>query len=186
MAKVINFVAEETDLSTENGYQFEFNCDLCKKGYKSRFDAFNYGVMSSAAEGLGNYFGGIVDQITEMGSRLKDSAWEKEHDKAYERAVNKIKKDFSECPECGLWVCRKNCWNEKAKLCSSCSGIKQAEGEIKGEVVNCPECGAEILADDKFCSECGAKMEWKQFCTNCGSELEAGDKFCSKCGQSTN
>lgn len=46
----------------------------------------------------------------------------------------------------------------------------------------CPSCNAEISANAKFCSECGAKIPTKKFCSNCGIELSAKAKFCPECG----
>lgn len=46
----------------------------------------------------------------------------------------------------------------------------------------CANCGASLSAKDKFCAECGTKVETKRFCTNCGAELSGNAKFCSDCG----
>lgn len=66
--------------------------------------------------------------------------------------------------------------------------------EIKGIVV-CEKCGAEIDADAKFCSVCGAPAPAKVVvttpeadttktvtCPVCGKVEPAGTKFCSVCG----
>ena len=47
--------------------------------------------------------------------------------------------------------------------------------------VSCIKCGAQLLADAKFCSECGASQEKKK-CANCQTELTPGTKFCNECG----
>ena len=53
----------------------------------------------------------------------------------------------------------------------------------------CPNCGAELEADDVFCSFCGANTEpiigaevGKRLCPKCGTELKGGEKFCGFCG----
>ncbi len=33
------------------------------------------------------------------------------------------KENISQCPFCGRWVCKKNCWDNEFKACSSCVGV---------------------------------------------------------------
>ena len=49
-------------------------------------------------------------------------------------------------------------------------------------MATCNCCGAELTPKDKFCWQCGAKVEQKLYCTNCGAELTPKDKFCWQCG----
>lgn len=49
----------------------------------------------------------------------------------------------------------------------------------------CPKCGAANLANAKFCTECGEKMQTGAQtvpCVKCGAALVAGSKFCNECG----
>ncbi len=46
--------------------------------------------------------------------------------------------------------------------------------------VPCPSCQSPVPAGQKFCGECGAKMEKK--CSSCGTVWEATQKFCGECG----
>jgi membrane protease subunit (stomatin/prohibitin family) len=49
----------------------------------------------------------------------------------------------------------------------------------------CPKCGAQNLANAKFCTECGTKMETAGQtvpCSKCGAQLPSGSKFCNECG----
>ena len=48
--------------------------------------------------------------------------------------------------------------------------------------VVCPACGAETKPG-KFCTECGAKLVAKVDCSRCGAKVAAGDRFCPECGQ---
>ena len=33
------------------------------------------------------------------------------------------KSKLSQCPYCGRWICKENCWNKKNLACNSCSSI---------------------------------------------------------------
>ena len=49
----------------------------------------------------------------------------------------------------------------------------------------CPKCGAANLANAKFCTECGEKIQTGAqtvACVKCGAALAAGSKFCNECG----
>lgn len=46
--------------------------------------------------------------------------------------------------------------------------------------VACPQCSCAVPIGQKFCGECGAKMERK--CPTCGSIWDATQKFCGECG----
>lgn len=54
----------------------------------------------------------------------------------------------------------------------------------KDEMIECPNCGTKLVANAKFCLECGSKIEIKKsaFCSECGESLAPGAKFCSSCG----
>ena len=49
----------------------------------------------------------------------------------------------------------------------------------------CKKCGAQILPDDQFCPECGAKVIRKKRCPECGDLYRVGTKFCPNCGAET-
>ena len=44
----------------------------------------------------------------------------------------------------------------------------------------CGNCGAQVVAKDKFCRECGTTAGRQ--CSKCGEMLDAKDKFCGNCG----
>ncbi len=46
--------------------------------------------------------------------------------------------------------------------------------------IPCPACGSSVAAGQKFCGECGAKMEKK--CSSCGQVWAPTQKFCGECG----
>jgi class 3 adenylate cyclase len=47
--------------------------------------------------------------------------------------------------------------------------------------MECPKCHHENNEEDKFCRECGIKLNL--VCPKCQAEILAADKFCAKCGQ---
>ncbi len=50
------------------------------------------------------------------------------------------------------------------------------------EEKTCKSCGFAISDTQKFCQECGAKIEHAQFCKECGTRLGENAKFCFECG----
>ncbi len=56
----------------------------------------------------------------------------------------------------------------------------QPAPQITQTSVLCPQCGSPVPSAQKFCGECGAKME-KQ-CSSCGATWSATQKFCGECG----
>jgi len=46
--------------------------------------------------------------------------------------------------------------------------------------VHCPTCQSEILPGQKFCPECGTRIE--AACSSCGAALSPSAKFCPECG----
>src|SRR5437588_12414811 len=48
--------------------------------------------------------------------------------------------------------------------------------------LQCSECGAENRTGRRFCSQCGAALQFQ--CPTCGAANEPGDRFCGECGSS--
>ena len=47
----------------------------------------------------------------------------------------------------------------------------------------CRKCGNICKENDKFCNNCGSKLETEYLCSNCYSKVEKEDKFCNNCGK---
>src|SRR6476659_5914057 len=66
------------------------------------------------------------------------------------------------------------------------NAMNQPKNETpSGDKSPCPKCGAANLANAKFCTECGEKMQTGAQtvpCVKCGAALPAGSKFCNECG----
>jgi membrane protease subunit (stomatin/prohibitin family) len=209
--KVIEFVKNYDDQCTENGFQFEFFCDRCGSGFRTRFKTWKLGAISNVAESVGDIFGGFLGRATDVGDKVKSAAWEKAHDSAYEEAVTEIKPKFSQCPRCSKWVCKTSCWNNKKGLCKECApdlGVEMAAAQSSRSVeeiwahasmseedkklatenwrenirATCPECNKPLELNAKFCPECGAKLKDYLFCSKCGEKITANSKFCPNCG----
>jgi len=212
MGDKIAFTTNNTDQSTERGFQFEFNCDRCGTGYRSRFQPFGVGTVASALDAASSLFGGVFNSAADVGERVRSAAWEKAHDEAFVKAMEELKPDFVQCPRCSTWVCRKSCWNDQRGLCKECApdlGVEMAAAQASrtteeiwahskmaeedremlkdeswraGARATCPKCNAPLAKKVKFCPDCGAAIQADRFCTGCGAKLEPEAKFCAECG----
>ena len=204
---MIKFVSNYDDRSTERGFQFEFYCDRCGSGYRTRFQASATGLVTEVLDVAGGLLGGLMGSVADAGERMHSAAWERAPDKDFEAAVEEAMPYFKQCRRCSQWV-DDACWNEERGLCYECAPDVEAEfaaAQVEAEVEQgqevarevqyvtkerfkekvrggCPECGANLVPGAKFCPECGAKLAAVQFCVECGSEISKGAKFCPECG----
>jgi membrane protease subunit (stomatin/prohibitin family) len=211
MASSIEFSRNYSDDSTDSGFQFEFFCNRCGSGYRTRFQPSVTGTINNALDAASSLFGGVFGAASNLSGRVKSATWEKAHDDAFVAATEELKDDFIQCPNCNNWVCRKKCWNEKRGLCKDCapdlavvmsvnqsikavdtireSAVMSAEDKkvVEGDwsqtiQASCPSCHAPLATQAKFCPNCGAKIGAAGFCTSCGAKLQPGAKFCAECG----
>lgn len=211
MSDSIEFTRNYSDLSTEHGFQFEFNCDRCGNGFRTRFKPFGLGTVNGALETASSLLGGIFGQAADVSGRVAEARREREREAAFMEAVGELKPQFVQCPRCSSWVCRKSCWNNKRGLCKECApdlGVemsaaqasrsveevwahaamseedkKLAEGNWNETIrASCPECGAPQATNAKFCPDCGAKLKAATHCPECGAKLQPKAKFCADCG----
>jgi hypothetical protein len=208
----IKFTRNHTDLSTDQGFQFEFFCDRCGTGYRNRFVPSALGKMSNVLGAASGLFGGLLSHAADLSERARSATWETAHDEAFEKAAEELRSAFVQCPRCSTWVCAKGCWNTQKGLCKECApdlGVEMAAAQSsrtveeiwahsqvaesdrkmltetswrEGTRATCPECNAPLAEKVKFCPECGAKILGKPFCAECGAELKTGAKFCAECG----
>lgn len=212
MSEKIEFTRNYTDHSTDRGFQFEFFCDRCGTGYRSRFQTFAAGTVSSALDTASSLLGGIFSSAATVGNQVRSAAWQKAKDDAFVRAAAEVKADFVQCPRCSSWVCSKSCWNEHHGLCKKCApdmGVEMAAAQASRTVeeiwahskmaeedrvmlkdeswragvrATCPSCNAPLEKNVKFCPECGAAIQNDKFCSQCGGKVKADAKFCPECG----
>ncbi|MDA8217846.1 MAG: hypothetical protein M0Z94_09555, partial [Dehalococcoidales bacterium] len=121
MSDKFEFVRNYNDLSTDQGFQFEFFCDRCGRGYRTRFQGQATGAMAGVLGAAGSTFGGFFSTASDLGERVHPAAWERAHDGALAKAAKEAQGDFVQCPRCQSWVCRKACWNAERGLCKECA-----------------------------------------------------------------
>lgn len=211
MGDPIEFTRNYSDLSTQYGFQFEFNCDRCGNGFRTTFKPFALGNVSGVLDTASSLLGGLFGQAADVSSRMTEAQRERAREEALIEAIGQIKPHFVQCPNCTAWVCRKSCWNEKRGLCKSCApdlGVEMSAAQasktreavwenaavsaedqkmVKGDWsqtihASCPKCGAPLANNAKFCPECGEKLQKAAFCPECGAKLTPGAKFCPECG----
>lgn len=212
MAERFEFTSNYSDLSTNKGFQFEFYCDRCGSGYRTRFKPSITGTLTDVLDTAGGLLGGIFSSAANAGERMRSATWEKAHDDAFTAAMEELKPDFIQCPRCNNWVCRKSCWNNKKGLCKECApdlGVEMAAAQASKSVeevwahaamadedkklakenwrdnirASCPQCEAPLTSNAKFCPECGLQLKAKNECPACGNTLTPGTKFCPECGE---
>lgn len=211
MAK-ISFTSNYDDLSTDTGFQFEFKCSRCGKGFRTAFQPSAVGTLSTALDAASGLLGGIFGSASNVADRVKSAGWQQARDKAFENAAAEVKNDFKQCPRCQSWVCIVDCWNTNKGLCKQCApdlGVEMAAAQAsksveevwahaamaeedkklgaenwrEGKRANCPSCGKPLASvDAKFCAECGAAINPDKHCTQCGAKMKADAKFCGACG----
>jgi len=212
MSDKIMFTKNYSDLSTNQGFQFEFFCDRCGSGFRTPFQASTLSTLTGVLGAASSLFGGIFGQAADMGERARSATWEKAHDEAFAKAMDDLRPDFIQCPRCSGWVCRKSCWNVKKGLCKNCSpdlGVEMAAAQSsrtveeiwahskmaeedremlkekswrEGAVASCPHCEAPLPKKMKFCPECGGPIAQEAKCPECGAKAQPGMKFCGDCG----
>lgn len=211
MSEKIEFTRNYNDLSTDSGFQFEFNCNKCGNGYRTKFQTFAAGTISNILDTAGSIFGGIFNSASDVSDRVKSATWQKAKDEAFIKATQEISGDFVQCPRCSSYVCREQCWNTKRGLCKQCApdlGVEMSAAQASRSVeevwahaamaeedkklakenwrdtirASCPKCEAPLQTNAKFCPECGEELKAKKHCTNCGALISPETKFCAECG----
>ena len=196
------FTGNYSDLSDENGYQFEFRCDICGSGYRSEFIRSAIGTAGSVLSGASNLLGGLWGASNAARS-AKDFVDRDVRDDALKRASNEIMPLFTRCASCSKWV-DETCFNRQRNLCTGCAPNLAAEmeaergsvelaqmreamstqkvfsGDTSTRATECPNCGKPV-GSEKFCGNCGTPLGTAK-CAKCGADLASGAAFCGNCG----
>lgn len=206
------FTQNYRDLSTDQGFQFEFYCDRCHSGHRTRFKPRPASMVDEAlgaASGLfGGVLGGVFGRASDVTSRAKSATWERAHDAAFQEAMRELLPSFHQCPRCTTWV-DDQCWIDARGLCKTCApdvAEETAHAQVEAEIaatrdsvyaaatprqdlvkqtvtLTCPHCGADTHGG-KFCPECGKPTTRERFCGQCGAKMPSTVKFCPECGTS--
>ncbi len=186
MGQTIQFTRNYSDLSTNQGFQFEFHCDRCGTGYRTKFQSNVLGVASSAMDTASSLFGGIFGQAANLAEKARSAAWEKAHDAAFEAAMEELRPDFIQCPRCSSWVCRKSCWNVVKGLCKNCAPDLAVEMAAAQASKTTEKIWSSAEVSDTDEQQISDKQTWKAGvkagCPNCGAALATNAKFCPECG----
>ena len=202
MAGFTPFTDNYSDLSDQNGYQFEFRCDICGSGYRSEFQRSALGTAGTLLSGANQLLGGLwgarsatdtIHNVTDRGAR----------DTALKKAADEIMPKFKQCPRDHVWV-DGTCWNEERGLCvndapklaaemeaeraalqtqqmrEAMATEKHFSGDTATRTTVCVSCGKPV-GSEKFCSNCGTPVGLAK-CVNCGTDLATGARFCGSCG----
>lgn len=201
-----SFTRNNSDLSTEAGFQFEFFCDCCGNGFKSTFkESSTYGKKqkgSKIGKGfgiLGGIFGGELGDIGNAVERGEDiinehrgsdsPQWRKEQEAAFDEAQEEVRPHFKKCPACSAWVCD-DCWNEDEGLCITCAPRESAYAakarneamrrNIDEEAETAKVWHGKLENRITVCPKCGKPAGDGKFCNNCGAPLSMIK--CPNCG----
>lgn len=180
----IEFVANYSDLSTERGFQFEFNCDRCSNGFRTRFGPWTARSVSSVLDAAGSLLGGVFNTAADVGERVGTAGWQKAHDQAFQESVQETRAQFMQCPGCSQWVCRRACWSSRRGLCKDCApdpGVEASAAQASRSVEEV-WAHAKTAEDDKKPAEGSWRETTVASCPNCGAPQSTSAKFCPECG----
>ena len=197
------FTRNYQDNSTDAGFQFTFQCDICSDGYKTNFIASKTYKKAGMWKGIGKAVsigsslvgrssGYTIEHGTDAISQRFEGMtpdWHKEHETAFELAQNEAKGHFKRCPRCHKYVCE-NDWNEQEGLCTEDAPRESTEvaaaraekmvTDIKQKAENTQVFTGQITSRQTICPQCGKPAGQGKFCNNCGAALSM--VICPKCG----
>ena len=101
-----------TNISTEDEFQFIFQCDRCGAGVRSEKYNFSTERFEPPPQG-----------------RARALLWTRQHDEAYERANWEARFDFNICPACGRRVCDSCFYVSPEAVTDICVDCKRARDD---------------------------------------------------------
>ncbi len=189
MPALIPFTSNYSDVSTYEGYQFEFHCGRCGNGVRSRFrhSVTGFGGRLAALGGglLGGQIGSTVQEVGMLAQWGRSSTRGSTNDQRLMEAVDDVAGEFAQCPGCADWVCCGFCWNQAAGCCANCAPRVSLRHPGRGMPMlagpgsrPCARCSAPV--DGRFCGQCGTPAA-PAGCGGCGAPQQ-GTAFCPHCG----
>jgi hypothetical protein len=202
MGALIPFTSNVTDVSTYDGYQFEFRCQRCGNGYRSAFrhsvTGFGGRLASLGGSLLGGEIGARVEEVGLLAQWDRSGTRGSTNDKRLLEASQDVAGHFAQCRGCAEWVCRDVCWDDRAGCCGQCAQQRAAYGppitppmappmmppvslrhpNRPSAAAYCPSCGS--ATNGRFCGSCGCPVA-PPACSGCGAPSQ-GTAFCTQCG----
>jgi hypothetical protein len=183
-----DFVRNFDDMSTSDGYQFKFRCDICGDGYVTKWRDAPFAKakrLLGAAQGVGSAlsrFGGSLGGVSGAQSAagyMQDSKYREGYERAFDEAVAEARGHFTKCPACAKYV-DATCWNEQTLMCVQDSPretvvVQKARAGAFGQKAQ------EAVAAEDFSAEIKGAEEARILCPSCGKPTSSG-KFCEACG----
>lgn len=201
----IYFRDNHNDVSTPNGFQFEFYCERCHDTWRSPFDRYTAGTFENVLGAADSLLGGLFGSARNAVGQVAGAGYSKAKDAALQSAAKQAANHFHRCPRCSNHFCD-NCWNGDEGVCVGCIPRLDAElAEIQREaklmkareaalaaatvseedlathVLSCRDCGAAV-GRAKFCPECGKPVSLTRTCPKCSADVPVSSKFCPECG----
>jgi hypothetical protein len=110
MTSVVPFTSNHSDVSTNEGYQYEFRCLRCGNGFRSRFRhsiSGTGGRIAALAGGLiGGAWGARIEQFGLMAGWNRSSMRGSTNDENLLEASQDAADEFVQCRGCGQWLCK--------------------------------------------------------------------------------
>jgi hypothetical protein len=188
MGALIPFTSNYSDVSTYEGYQFEFCCLRCGNGYRSAFrhSVTGFGGRLAVLGGslLGGEIGSRVQEVGFLAQYGRSSTRGSTNDERLLEAAQDVAGQFHQCRRCAHWVCGQVCWNAATGCCADCAPapapmpMPMAIGPAHAQCTRCGNTGS-----GRFCGSCGNTMAPPRpaGCRGCGNPLQ-GTPFCPHCG----
>lgn len=137
MGALIPFTSNYSDVSTYDGYQFEFRCQRCGNGYRSQFrhSVMGFGGRIAALGGglLGGEIGSKVQEVGLLAQWDRSGTRGSTNDKRLVEASQDVAGEFAQCRGCAEWVCRGVCWDDAAGCCVRCVPEQQVDGGAQAQ-----------------------------------------------------
>ncbi|WP_344416016.1 hypothetical protein [Pseudonocardia ailaonensis] len=204
MPDLIPFTSNITDCSTTDGYQFEFHCQRCGNGFRSRFrhSVTGFGGRLAALGGsiLGGEIGSRVEHVGLMAQWNRPSTRGTTNDQRMREASEDVAGEFRQCRGCTDWVCRHFCWDQRVDCCRNCAaaqappayGAPSYDQGYGTPPQVAPAYGAQSYPEQYAAQGYGgqahgappapAPAEPTRYCGHCGAE--GTGRFCGACGTS--
>lgn len=186
MAAPVVFTSNYSDMSNDEGFQWDFHCDRCRTVYQSAFQQNYLSRGRGLLRVLRDLFGDRFHMLNKASSAADNysNSWgsssSSTKDKAFAAALREVEPNFRLCGGCGSWMCARNCWNEQVGQCTGCSPL------VQHEIAR-----AQAAARGEQIQEAARRQDWAQqhdistparvLCPTCGSNTTGG-RFCGACG----